>query len=144
MTPKILTSSVQSDFLSSEAQNASRLDLMVVRAENKTVDRYREVRPDGGFEIDLDGNPLEEDVQLDGWREDDNDDPDLTKMDEELVFALRDTISRIVEHEVQKPDEAEHVSRKVQGARQVDFRDKDLPSSVYAPLRRFSEIDAWH
>lgn len=143
MTPQILTSSAQSDFLSSEAQNASRLDLMVVRAENKVIDRYREVRPNDHVDDFFGGSIEGHDVQLDGWREDDNGDPDVAEMDEDLLFALRDTISRIVEHEVQKPEEAEHVSRKVQGARQVDFRDKDLPRSVYAPLRPFDERDVY-
>ncbi|WP_251961582.1 hypothetical protein [Salinibacter ruber] len=145
MTPQILTSEAQNDFLSQEALDASRLDLLIVRAETRVLNRYRETRPDGRFQIEgVDGEPLEQEVRLEGYRETDAGDPDLQEMDEELLFAIRDTVARIVEHEAQKPDEAKHVERMDQGDRRVDFRDKDLPSSVFSGLRRFDERSAWH
>lgn len=141
MTPQILTSDEQPDFLSEEAQNASRLDLMVVRAENKILDRYREVRPDEQV-ADYFGESIEgPTVQLHGWLEEEQDNPDLDAMEDELVFALRDATARIVEFWVSKPDQ--HVESRSQGARSASFRDKDLPSSVYAPLRPYDEREGW-
>jgi len=143
MDPQILTPPNYDKFLSEEAIDASRLELMVVRAEQKVIDRYRETRPDGRFQIEgIDGEPLEEDVQLDGWIESDDGTLDLQEVDNKLLFALRDSIARIVEFWVQKPDE--HIESKSQGDRSVTFRDKNLPTSVYTPLRRFDERDAWH
>jgi len=139
MTPQILTSGEQSNFLSEQAMNADRLDLMVVRAENKILNRYREVDNDQDPILDA---HYDSDVQLDGYVEDDNGDPDIQNMDEGLLFALRDAAARIVEFWAAKPDE--HVESKSQGARSVTFRDKDLPSSVYAPLRPFDERRAWY
>lgn len=145
MTPQILTSTAQDDFLSEEAQNTDQLELMIVRAENKTLDRYRETRPEGRFQIEgIDGEPLEEDVQLDGWVEGDDGDPNLNEIDSDLLFALRDVVARIVEFWVDQPDEAEHIERMDQGDRRVDFRDKDLPASVFQPLRRFDQRSVWH
>lgn len=144
MDPQILTPPHYDKFLSEEAMDASRLELMVVRAENKVMDRYRETRPDGRFQIEgVDGGPLEEDVQLDGWVESDDGTLDLQEVDNDLLFALRDTVARMVEFWVDKPDEAEHVARKDQGDRRVDFRDKDLDASVFQPLRRFDERDVY-
>lgn len=145
MTIQILTTEHWSDFLSDEAIGADRIELLVKRAEKKVLDRYRETEPDGRFTMEgVDGDPLEQSVQLDGWIEDDSGDPDVQAIGEELLFALRDAIARIVEFWVDKPDEAEHVARMDQGDRRVDFRDKDLPSSVFSGLRRFDETGAWH
>jgi hypothetical protein len=164
--PDILTQDVQDDYLTNEALNSSDLTLLIERAEVKTINRYRETRPEGRFQIEgIDGEPLEEDVQLDGFVEPSgggagmmgigplypHNSPestgpkiiDLQASDERLVRALRATVARIVEFWVDKPDEAEHISRLDQGERRVDFRDKDLPSSVYAPLRRFDQRDVW-
>lgn len=139
MDPKILTPPVYDKFLSEEAIDASRLELMVVRAEQKVLGRYREV--DNTRDLILEAH-YDADVRLDGYVENDDGDPDLDQMDEELLFALRDSIARIVEFWAAKPDE--HVARLDQGDRRVDFRDKDLDASVYAPLRRFDERRAWH
>lgn len=144
MDPQILTPPNYDSFLSESAMNADRLELMVVRAENKVIDRYRETRPDDRIEDYFGGSIEGHMVQLDGWIESDDGTLDLQQADDELLFALRDAVARIVEFWVDKPDEAEHIARKDQGDRRVDFRDKDLPSSVYAPLHRFDERDVWH
>lgn len=140
MTPQILTSAEQTSFLSTEAQNADKLDLKIVRAEHKVLDRYRETdtRTDN---LILDAY-YDADIRLDGYVEDDQGDPDTTNMDADLLFALRDAVARIVEFWVEKPDE--HVESKSQGARSVSFRDKDLDASVYSPLRPFDQRRIWH
>jgi len=130
MSPKILTDR-QDTFLSEEAQQADRLTLMIVRAEKKVVDRYRTT---GGSELSFSKGGV---VQLDGWAEDENGDPDIQEMPADLVFALRDSIGRIVDFWAQKPGEADHVQSQSQGDRSVSFRDADLPRSVYRPLRPF-------
>jgi hypothetical protein len=140
--PEILTTAAQPDYLSSEAFQADELELMVDRAERKVLGRYRETdtRSD---DLILDEH-FGRDVQLEGYVEDDQGDPDLQEMDAGLLDALRAAIAAIVEFEVDRPDEAEHVDSMSQGDRQVSFKDKSLPSSVFSPLRSFDRRSVWH
>jgi hypothetical protein len=163
--PDILTQDVQDRYLTDKALNSSDLTLLIERAEVQTINRYRETRPEGRFQIEgIDGEVLEDDVQLEGFVGPSGDGTgmmgmgplyphnspavdinviDIGASDDRLVRALRATVARIVEFWVDRPDQAAHVARLDQGERRVDFRDKDLPSSVYAPLRRFDERDVW-
>jgi len=143
---RFFTRDVWPRHLSEESMQADpdRIIRIAAEAERTVTDRYRETRPDGRFTIEgIDGEPLEEDVQLDGWIEDDGT-IDLQETDDALINALRATVGAIVDWHLGRPDEAEHVSRKVQGDRTVEFREEDLPSSVFSSLRRFDERDVWH
>jgi hypothetical protein len=139
--PDILVSDAQPDYLTSEAQNADELELMIDRAERKVLNRYREVGPARDLILDV---HYDSDIQLDGYVEDDQGNPDLQEMDAGLLDALRAAIAAIVEFEVDRPDEAEHVDSMSQGDRQVSFKDKSLPSSVFSPLRSFGRRSVWH
>lgn len=127
--PDILTSDVHADYLTSEAAGAEELGLLIDRAERKVIGRY-----DDGDE-----------VHLGGWAEDDNADPNLEEMDEDLLDGLRAAIASVVEHWASQPDEAGHVQSMSQGARSVTFRDasRGLPSGTFGPLHRFDETPAW-
>jgi len=143
---RFFTRDVWPDYLSAEAmwEDPEEIMRLAAEAERTVVDRYRETRPDGRFQIEgIDGEPLEEDVQLDGWIEDDQDNIDLDRTDDALIDALRATVGAVVEWHLERPDEAEHVESKSQGDRSVTFRSKDLPSSVYGPLRRFDTRSSW-
>jgi hypothetical protein len=107
------------------------------------VDRYRERLGHGGSPLHFDSVGAATEVQLHGWVESDDGTLDLQEVDDELLFALRDVVARIVEFWVDKPDEAEHIERMDQGERRVDFREKDLDASVFQPLRRFDERDVY-
>jgi hypothetical protein len=133
--PDILTSDVQSQYLTSKAQNAEELDLLIDRAERMVINRYRENASRNDFRL---GNG--QDVRLDGWASTDSG-PDPGSMDEDLLDSLRAAIAAVVEHWASRPDEADHVQSMSQGARSVTFRDAkgELPRGVYAPLRPFDE-----
>lgn len=139
----LLTRDTWPTFLSEDVMTEDPEELMRLaeRAERKVVDRYREVDTHTG-DLILD-NHFDADVRLDGWAEDDQGNPDLQEMDAGLLEALRESIANIVEFWVNKPNEAEHIESQSQGDRSVTFRDKDLPSSVYAPLRRFDDRSPW-
>jgi hypothetical protein len=132
--PDILIPDSQTTYLTDRAYQAEELDLLIDRAERKVVNHYRENRTRSNYGL---GGWQ---VSLDGWAEDDDGNPDLEEMDEGLLDALRASIAEIVEHWASRPDEAEHLTRKSQGAKSVTFSDDtDLPSSVYAPCRPFDE-----
>jgi len=131
------------DLLSDEARERSDLQILVEQAEIKVIDRYREVRPDSGFDYDIDGDPLEHDVQLDGWREDDQDRPDTDAMDDDLVRRLRLEIAKLVNHWVDIPDD--YVESVSEGDRSVSYREIDeVPDDFGSLLRRYDERDVWH
>ncbi len=135
----LLTREVWHQYLSEEAMQAGpeRLQRLTSAAEEKVVNRYRETTPRTRDLI------LEEyydsDIRLHGWIEDDNGDPDLEQMDEDLLHALRTVIARLVVHEVTSPDQ--HVLRIDQGERRVDYKPDagELPSGIYLPLADFDE-----
>jgi len=144
---EFFTRDVWPEHLSAASMQADPTEIMHLaeQAERTVLDRYRETRPDGRFQIEgIDGEPLEEDVQLDGFVEDDQDNIDLDRTADALLDALRATVGAIVDWHLDRPDEAEHIEERSQGDRSVTFRDEDLPSSVYQPLRRFDERDVWH
>jgi len=130
--PDILTPDSQTTYLTQQAYQSDELDLLIDRAERQVISRYKE-HSRGGFRLGDQGE-----VRLDGWASDDGD-PDLEKMDDALLDALRACIAEIVEHRASRPDEAEHLESKSRGARSVSFRDASLPSAVHAPLRPFDE-----
>jgi len=138
--PEILTTAAQPDYLSSEAFQADELNLLVERAERKVLSRYRE---HDHRDLILD-NHFDTDVQLNGYVEADNGTINLNESDDRLIDALRATIAAIVEFWVDKPDDAEHIDSMSQGDRQVSFKDKSLPSSVFSPLRSFGRRSVWH
>ncbi|MCS3827437.1 hypothetical protein GGP85_002907 [Salinibacter ruber] len=135
----LLTREVWHEYLSEEAMavGPERLQKLISAAEEKVVERYRETTPR------TDNLILEEyydsDIRLHGWVEDDNDDPDLQAMDEDLLDALRRVIARLVDHEVTSPDS--HILRIDQGERRVDYKPDagELPSGIYLPLTDFDE-----
>ena len=147
MSPNILVQSEQSNFLSQESLDADNLDLKIVRAEKQVLNRYKETRPNGRFQIEgIEGEPFDKEIQLEGYHQTENDNTDLQETDDDVLFALRDVIARIVDYKVKKPEESQHVRRMDQGDKKVRFKEKDqdLPSSVYEPLRPYSELDAWN
>lgn len=133
----LLTREVWHEYLSDAvmSEHPEKIMRLLDKAERKVIGRYRETRPHTDNYI---GEAhLESNVRLDGWIEDDQSDPDLQEMDEDLLDALRESISRIVEFWVERPDP--HVKSESQGARSVSYREKDLPADVYAPLRPFDD-----
>lgn len=140
--PDILTASSQTDYLTDEAYQHSELELLIQKAERKVLNRYREV---AGRSDDLIlEDHYDSGIRLDGYVEADDETIDLQESDAALVDSLRAAVANIVEFWVDKPDEAEHVSRRVQGDRTVEFRDAALPSSVFAPLRSWDRRRAWY
>jgi len=138
--PEILTTSAQPNYLSSEAFQADELELMVDRAERKVLGRYREHHRDS---LILDAH-FDNDIRLSGYVEANDGTIDLNESDDKLIDALRAAVAAIVEFWVDKPDEAEHIESKSQGSRSVSFRQRDLPSSVFSPLRPYDERRSWH
>lgn len=141
--PRILTSS-HYDLLSDEAQARSDLDALVETAEMKVIDRYREVRPDDQVEDYFGGTITGEAIQLDGWQEDDQGNPDTEAMNSDLVRRLRLTIARVVDHEAESPDG--NVSSMSQGDKSVNYSEDagEMDSSVFSLLRRYDQRDVWH
>jgi len=136
-SPQILTSDQWDTWFSDAVQSQGDLKLQVWRAEQKVIERYREHEASST-------NAVKEDtrhtwVQLVGWEEDENEDPDVAAMPDDLVTALRDTISRIVTHWHEAP-KGEVKSRSV-GSRSVTYeRNADkLPRTVYRPLKPFDD-----
>jgi hypothetical protein len=136
-TPQILTSSEWDTWLSSDVQSQSDLDLIVWRAEQKVIGRYREHEPGSSDAVreTTDGAW----VQLVGWEETEDGDPDLPGMPDDLVTALRDTIARIVTHWHEAP--GGDIKSKSVGSRSVTYADQadKLPRSVYQPLRPYDD-----
>lgn len=128
------------------AEGPDVLQRLIDRAERKVVDRYRRENALHDDELVLEPPFFDGRVQLDGWEADDNGDPDLGRMDDDLLAALRESISRVVEHWIRQPDDADYISSMSQGDRSVDFRERQLevPRSAYAPLRRFDHRDPWY
>lgn len=139
--PNILTPSVQTDYLTAEAYNHEELPLLIEKAERKVINRYRETdnRRD---DLILDAH-YGVDVRLDGYVEDEGQ-VDLEESDDGLIDALRATVAAIVEFWTDKPDASAHVDSMSQGDRSVSYRDKALPSSVYAPLQPYDERRRFH
>jgi hypothetical protein len=118
-------------------------DWHVDRAERTVIDRYRE-DPGGPsedvFDI-VDGAPAP--VQLDGWKEAADGTPDTDAMPDRLVDALRDTISRLVEHRLTAPERG--IAMQVRGSRRESYasRASGVPPRTYAALRPFDDRTPW-
>jgi hypothetical protein len=135
--PQILPDSKWGKWLPDGVLSQSDPALKVWRAEQMVIRRYREHEH-------ASTNAVREDthdawVQLIGWEETDDGDPDVAAMPDDLVTALRDTISRIVTHRYEAPDD--NVQSRSVGSRSVSFRADAgaLPRSVYEPLRPFDD-----
>ncbi|MCS3707186.1 hypothetical protein GGP62_002173 [Salinibacter ruber] len=146
---EFFTRDVWPEYLSEEAMREDPTETMRLaeEAERRVIGRYREVsaRTDDPLAFDTYGDVYHGDVQLDGFAEKDSSEQiDLEESDERLLDALRAAVANVIEWHAGRPDEAEHISRLDQGERRVDFRDKDLPSSVFSPLRPFDDRDPWY
>ncbi|MCS4139599.1 hypothetical protein GGQ13_003054 [Salinibacter ruber] len=120
-----------------------RLMQLARRAERLIVRRYQETDAHRSDNLILD-EYYGRDIRLDGYVEQESSERiDLGKSDPRLVEAMREAAARIAQFYARRPEEAEYVERRDQGERRVDYRDKDLPSSVFAPLRPFDERDSW-
>jgi len=136
-TPQILTSGELDTWLPSDIQRNDDLRLKVWRAEQKVIQRYTEHEAGSVQAVREDTHATT--VQLLGWEEDSNGDPDVSAMPSDLVTALRDTIARILTHWHETPDD--NVKSRSVGSKSVTYEeDADkLPRSVYRPLRPFDD-----
>ena len=138
--PSILTN--YDPFLPEELRQASRIDHHVDQAEREVLDRYRErAYTPMAFRF---SSTADAPVQLDGYAEDDQGNPDPNQMDDGLLFALRTVIAAVTERILTAPDS--DVKRYRQGERTVEYKDKrpERPHSLYAPLRRYDQRTPWH
>jgi len=138
--PDLLTNQVLYDWLDqSVVDTADHLPRTIERAERKLADKYRSGRVSDTVVKDGIGTFSAGQIQLKGWVEDSDGNPDTDAMPDELVTRLRDCVARIVTHWVESVDEGkESVSR---GAKTVSYS-KDagkLPRSVWVPLRPFDD-----
>jgi hypothetical protein len=135
--PEILKPEHYDNFLPEDVQSCSRLTLLIRRAEAVVINKYR-VRPRTDFTLSNDrlGHPI---VQLTGYRTDDTGTFDPEKSNDDLTFALRDTVSRIVEHYAKSPNE--YVESATEGDQSVQYREDahKLKRSYFSPLRTFDE-----
>ena len=143
-TVYFLTDDVVGDWLPDDVVARDDFDRLRYRAEQTIIDRYRVVPKRSRTRSPA--SPTSEGiVQLDGWQEDrTTGTPEPDEMRDELVTAIRDAASRLVEHRVNAPDRG--ISSERRGARSVHYRTSSsgVPPRVYAPLRRFDLRVPWH
>jgi len=141
--PDILTDDTWSEYLSDEAQKASRLRIRVDVAEARVVDRYREKAAAYDSNLYFDESLANEGpdvVRLDGWEEESDGTPDVDAMPDKLVRHLRIVIAAVVEWRLDR-EQHDQVSRISQGSRSKTW-DNDappLPSRLFRPLENFDE-----
>ena len=138
MTLHILPQPEWITWLSSEIQSRGDTALLVYRAEQMLVDRYRGGKDPG----DIEGNVLVDNTTgmvLEDWAEDEDGNPDVAQMPDGLANRLRDSVSRIVTHWHESPDGT--IKRKLVGSRSVTYKGKadKLPRSVFRPLRPYDD-----
>lgn len=137
--PDILTSDVQGKWLDESVASADNLTRTIERAERKLVDKYRGGKVPDTVIKDGIGTFSSTQVQLKGWAEDSDGNPDTASMPDDLVTRLRDCVARIVTHWEESVDS--NVESVSQGSKSVSYS-KDagtLPRSVWAPLRPYDQ-----
>lgn len=122
--------------LSEKAYGQENLQRKVDWAERMVIDWFRENRGRDSFrdEISELSPSTLPDVQLDGWREDENGEPDVDAMPDDLVVRFRECMIRILEHWAEDTGEIESETR---GDRSWSYKEKagKVPSTVYNPLQ---------
>jgi len=137
--PNIITPDVLAEWLPEEIRSRSDLDRLLWRAERRVIGRYQV--NDGAASTDVFDafGDIDRDVELVGYAETEDGAPKPEAMDDRLLTALRDAVSRVAEHWHDSPDG--HVDSVSQGERSVTYRKgaEDLPRTVFEPLRPYDD-----
>jgi len=142
--PDILTDDTWSEYLSNDAITASRVRVRVDKAEARVIGHYREDTAVAGTPLVFDGdfgNAGEPGiVQLRGWEEDADGNPDLDAMPDDLVSHLRIVISDVIEWRLQQ-ESREGVESKSEGSRSVSYDTSEpaVPERLFRPLERYDQ-----
>lgn len=143
-TVYFLIDEVVADWLPADVIARDDFDRLRYRAEQTIIDRYRVV-PKRSRTRSPASPTTEGIVQLDGWQEDRaTGTPQPDEMRDDLVTAICDAASRLIEHRINAPDRG--LSMQVRGSRTESYRasSSGVPPRVYAPLRRFDLRVPWH
>ena len=135
----LFDSDAKAELLSSEALSHERLSVLLETVEKRIVNLYREectchwgtgCAQCSGY-----------DVQLDGWEETNQGDPDYTAMDSDLKRALQLCVARVANRQASAPDE--HVESESQGERSKTYRARpEIEFTDVAVLRPFDNRSA--
>jgi hypothetical protein len=140
----ILTDDTGNEYLSDDAQTASRLRVRVEKAEARVISHYREDAAVAGTPLVFDGQFGSKSdpgiVQLRGWEEDADGDPDTTAMPDDLVRRLRIVISDVVEWRLRQQDR-EGIESKSEGSRSVSYdkSESTVPTRLFDPLEKYDQ-----
>ncbi|AUO79090.1 hypothetical protein [Salinibacter phage M8CR30-4] len=141
---EILSQSAQDELLSSKAQAAGDLAVRVELAEIRVLGRYKEDRDaalDWYFEGRLDPSI---NVDLYGYREDEDGNFDPEASNDELVRRLRLVVAQVVNWSVRQ-EQTTFLDRERVGQKAVAYSDvPEVPTRLFQPLNDYDEREPFH